>query len=289
MRSRYKESNQNYCLLSATYSPLTAVHLLPVFPALHFVERLKGGSTHPWVVLVLGASGKPEKYVVKPFRPSLQPTIAQTANEVLAAQLASAFDLVRPEPALIEFTPTFRSTLAPAERQQIQGAENNMYYGCRLLEGAYPWSLALSNATTAQYDSATIYAFDNLICNVDRRPAKPNLLVVAEEAYVIDHELACAIPGRTFARLREGVWEHNYQGHLFYQSLRSANHQFVDELFIEFADNLRRLNIDLLLRSLDQLLEHGVPVGEVPGFIQYLRYQKAHSQQFATLLRHTLQ
>jgi hypothetical protein len=263
--------------------------LLPIYPALHFVETLKGGGTTPWVVSVLGASGRPEKYVVKPFRVSQQPHYAPAAGEIFGAVLAAEFELQHPEPALIEFTPGFLSTLAEPQLKQIQGAASHVYYGCRLLEGAFPYSPARAKKTLAQYDAGTIYAFDNLICNVDRRPIKPNLLLFEDDAHVIDHELSCFIPANTFAQLQQGRWEHNYQGHLFYPALRDPKLFAVEEGFRDFTDYLRRLNPAVLLPYLDQLIEHQLPVRDFDGFIRYLYYQKANSQQFATLLKGTLQ
>ena len=262
--------------------------MLPIYPALYFVETLKGG-THPWAVAVQGASGKPEKYVVKPFRVSPHRHYAPAAGEILGAVLAAEFDLPRPEPALIEFTPDFLATLAVPQLQQLKGAESNIYYGCQLLEGAFSYSPARAKKTLAQYDAGSIYAFDNLICNADRRPIKPNLLLFEDDAYVIDHELACFIPEKTFAQLQKGRWEHNYKGHLFYAALRNPKLFAVEEGFIGFTDSLRRLNPAVLLPYLDQLAEHHLPVRDFDRFMGYLYYQKAHSHQFAALLRATLQ
>ncbi len=238
---------------------------------------------------VLGASGKPEKYVVKPFRVSPQRHYAPAAGEVFGAVLAAEFELPHPEPALIEFTPEFYSTLVPSQMQQLKGAESNMYYGCRLLEGSFPYSSARAKKTLMQYDAGTIYAFDNLICNVDRRPDKPNLLLFEDDAYVIDHELACFVPEKTFTQLQKGRWEHNYQGHLFYPTLRNPALFTAEKGFIDFTDYLRRLNPAVLLPYLDQLVEYHLPVRDFDRFMGYLYYQKAHSHQFAALLRATLQ
>ncbi len=241
------------------------------------------------MVLVRGANGKPQKFVVKPFRALHQRQYTPLVSEVFGAVLAGEFELPHPEPALVEFSAAFQATLAAPEVQQLHGIDSNLHYGCQLLDGAYPYAPALTAAAIAQYDAETIYAFDNLIRNMDRRAGKPNLLLFEQEAYLINHELSCLVPDNTVDQLQQGRWEHNYREHLFYPTLRNPTLFAADNAFIEFTNFLRRLNPDVLRPYLDQLVAHRIPVRDVEGFIRYPCYQKAHSHQFTALLRQTIQ
>ncbi len=251
---------------------------------------MPGGGTRPWAVRVReGPRGKLSPFVVKLFKASHLDQHPHLAAEVFGSVLAAMFDLPCPEPALIEFSPAFRATLHESQQRQLAETAPGMLFGCRLVEGPYPYSRALPLKKLEAYEMETIYGFDNLILNTDRRPNKPNLLMPdGEEAVLIDHELSLSGIERAFSNLVEGRWEHLYQRHLFYAPLKARGPAATAAAFGTFTEYLRGLNVQLLLPYHRQLADLNCSLPDFDLFLEYLRYQKANAGQFQTLLRRTL-
>jgi hypothetical protein len=259
--------------------------VLPIYSALYFAEKLKGGGTHPWAVVVRGVDNKPEKFVVKLFKQSYLQQHSAVVSEVLGAVLAAEFELPHPRPALIEFTPAFIATLPEAQRKQLAEASPEIKFGCGYLESEYMFAPVLATRVLDPYDLETIYAFDNLILNVDRRPAKPNLLLTADEAYLIDHEHSFSALERVFTQLKKGRWEHNYASHLLYQHLRN---QASRRPFDTFGEYLGKIKPQSLRPYYEQLTEFGHVTPNFDLLLEYLIFQKNNATQFVSLLRETL-
>jgi hypothetical protein len=262
--------------------------LLPIYSALAFLGELSGGSTRPWAILALGANGKPEKFAVKLFRDYHFRQYAAIANEVFGSVLAEEFDLQCPSAALIDFSPDFLATLATPQLEQLRTVPTGLKFGSVFIEGSYTFSPALGTKTLEDYDQETIYAFDSLILNVDRRPDKPNILLQGSEAYLIDHEMTLeGIPG-ALIQLSEERWEHYCAGHLFYRYLRTRGADKVQQSFQTFGQLLQGLNPRCLEAYQYQLEELGLGHRRFEELLRYLWYQKAHASKFEALLRKTL-
>lgn len=114
---------------------------------------------------------------------------------------------------------------------------------------------------------------------------------------MIDHKLSCFIPNNTFNQRRQGRqgrWEHHYQDHLVYSALRNSALFATAEAFLDFGEFLRRLNPNVLLPYLDQLVEHQTsfisrelvaPDATVLRFAA-LRLAVAHTDDPAEVARH---
>jgi len=250
---------------------------------------MPGGGTRPWAVYVRESrSSKLLPFVVKLFRASHLDQHPHLAAEVFGSVLARLFDLPCPEPALIEFSPAFRATLDPPQQAQLAAVADGPLFGCRLVESAYAYSRSLPLKKLEVYEMETIYGFDNLILNVDRRPNKPNLLMPDQEAILIDHELAFSGIKQAYTTLQAGSWEHLYQRHLFYAPLKARGMAANAAAFSTFTEYLRGLNPTVLLPYHQQLAELGYSLPDFDLFYQYLCYQKANAGQFESLLRQTL-
>jgi hypothetical protein len=274
----------------------SSTRLLPTYPALSFINELPGGSTRPWAVFVLGANSKPQKYAVKLFRDYHFNQYPAVANEVFGAVLANEFDLSSPGLALIEFSPAFVSALPATQQQQLRAVPAGLKIGSVFLEGNYTSSPALVTRALEVYDQETIYAFDNLILNVDRRPDKPNILLSASEAHLIDHEMAFTVADSTMKQLRNQQWEHNYRGHLFYAYLRTCVPAYLRargvgkikssfHTFGQYLAGMQPARLEPYQRQLEDL-GYGFPTFDM--LFRYLCYQKANASQFEELLRRTL-
>lgn len=263
--------------------------MLPIYSAVSFNGLLPGGGTRPWAIYAReGGRGKLQPFVVKLFRASHLDQHPHLAAEVFGSVLAEMFDLPRPEPALIEFSPAFRATLHELQQQQLAEVAPGLLFGCRLVESPFAYSRTLPLKKLEVYEMETIYGFDNLILNVDRRPDKPNLLMLDEEAILIDHELAFSGIRQAFSNLLNGRWEHLYQRHLFYPYLKARGPLANSSAFSTFTDYLRGLNPQRLLPYHHQLSELNCSLPDFDLFFGYLCHQKANAGQFETLLRRTI-
>ncbi|AWM33677.1 hypothetical protein DDQ68_13320 [Hymenobacter nivis] len=135
---------------------------------------------------------------------------------------------------------------------------------------------------------ASIYAFDNLILNRDRDAIKPNMLLVGQDAYLIDHEISIVGAGYAQKELEIGEWTYQYQEHVFFNHLRSNQLEDILKLFNTFTWYLQNANFDELLPYCEQLIELGFDVEHFASFYRYLRYQNANSSQFEDILKRTL-
>lgn len=219
----------------------------------------------------------------KPLQP--QPAVA---NEVLGFAMAELFELPTPQAALIEFTQEFIETLAPQQLEQLGTAQVGLKYGCRYIETPHRFSPALAKRYLAGYDMASIYAFDNLILNRDRDAIKPNMLLVGQEAYLIDHEIS--IVGAEYAQreLEQGNWTYQYQEHVFFNYLRANQLEDINKIFDTFIWYLQNTNFDELLPYCEQLIELGFDIDHFAPFYRYLCYQNSNSSRFEDILKRTL-
>jgi hypothetical protein len=221
---------------------LLVYKLILIYKALSFINVLPGGTTRPWAVYVLGHDGRPQQFVVKLFKDKPLQSQPAVANEVFGSVMAELFDLQTPNIAFIEFTNEFIDTLAPPQRHQLSTAQPGYKFGCRYIEVPFRYSTALATRFVANYDIESIYAFDNLILNRDRDAIKPNMLLVGQDAFLIDHEIS--IVGGHFAQqeLQQGNWTYQYQEHVFYNHLKSRSLDDIKKSFESFGWYLQNVS-----------------------------------------------
>lgn len=264
-------------------------HLLPVYEAISFEERIeKGGSTYPWIVNVQTEAGI-QPYIVKLFTSRHIQQYNPVVKEVLASALASAFDLLSPEPALVNFSRDFIKRLPIERKEELKGKDQRTKFGCRYIEGATTYSPTLNRNFFRRYDVESIFAFDNLIQNVDRRLDKPNILLHDTDSYLIDHELSLyAISERLTSDFLQGSWRYNKARHIFYEFLKKGRKDAKNSYFETFMECLRHLNIRLLDSYVHTLEEHRYSVPELPTIKFYLGQIKNNHTAFVNLLRHSV-
>jgi hypothetical protein len=112
--------------------------------------------------------------------------------ELVASRLASYFNLLVPEPALVSVDPDFADIVSdtyPNRTAQIRNSVG-LNFGSRQLADVATWAIDRA-IPEAMWQSATlIFAFDALIQNPDRRFNNPNLFSRGDTLLVYDHELA---------------------------------------------------------------------------------------------------
>lgn len=229
--------------------------MLPVYKALSFQKVLDGGSTRPWLVLVT-VDGKPEPYVVKLFKKKHVDEAYAVAKEVYCSILANQFGLTTPKPALIEFSSSFIAALPIELKNELSLKDNRIKFGSKLIEGTFQYVDTLQRESFKKYDIQTIYAFDNLIWNTDRRPDKPNILFKGNDAYLIDHEISLLVDYKTVENFNRNSWVYWSSRHIFYSILKNGNINDKRQYFGNFQGLLGNLNIDILDSYSKQLIEY---------------------------------
>jgi hypothetical protein len=259
--------------------------MLPVYEAIRAVRVMSGGSTRPWLLKVL-VEGESESYVVKLFTQSQVDEGFAVANEVFAHVLAKQFDLQCPSAALIQFPDIFYESLTSPQLQEFRSKDNRLKFGCVYIENVNAYT---TKANIEIDDVASIYAFDLMIANGDRRIKKPNILIQEPEYFLIDHELSCQITQGHIQYFNEGkVMYRDFSKHIFYERLK--HEVSVDpDCFESFGEYLRTLNVSVLDSYSDQLEEHRHPIGDYQLFKEYLRLLKRNHHQFIKNLKTTLQ
>lgn len=234
--------------------------MLPIYQAQAFDKVLRGGSTYPWVVLVK-VGGIDVPYVVKIYKKKHVDDTFCVAKDVYGSILATEFDLHTPSPALIEFTEYFINSLPIEMRKELEGKDERLKFGCKLIDGNFSFDTALHRDKIERYDIASIYAFDNLIYNGDRKEDKPNMLVKDKTIYLIDHELALSISQKRIDSFKSNTPIYNYKQHIFHNFLKHSTKQEKEEAFHTFESYLKDLNINILDDYYNQLLslDHHVP------------------------------
>lgn len=250
---------------------------------------MEGGSTHPWQVTVI-KDGKPTSYVVKLYNEKDNEQNCTVFKECVCSRLAREFDLQTPEPALIDFTPDFVETLPDEFKSVLRQKDRRLKFATELLAPPYQnYSPSLQEKFLKTYDIGSIYAFDNLILNVDRRTDKPNLLFKDESAVLIDHELTLATTPNTLNHLKNNnIWAHNYRRHIFYDVLKNLNFAEQDR-FDEFAYYLRDLvNFKFVDAIMEQLVDLDHPVEAYLSIKDYLCIVQEKATQFVQLIEGTI-
>lgn len=260
--------------------------MLPVYDAIGVKEIIaKGGSTRPWLMEVL-VKDQPETYVVKLFTEKQLDQYSAVANEVYANVLAQELGLKCPKAALIKFPENFNITLNEEQQQELSKKDKRIKFGSSYITGATTYNL---NINLSNYDIESVYAFDSLIINWDRRIKKPNILIKDDSFFLIDHELSLQYSEKHIDSFNQGILFHRYADHIFYRLLKKGKNNDCAHYFDEFGEYLKILNVNKLESYKNQLYKLKHPIGHFRLIKEYLTLLKKDYHKFIQLLRNTLQ
>lgn len=261
---------------------------LPVYRAVSFDRIIdKGGRTRPWSVIV-DTGSELQPFVVKMFTYEDVLKRDPVTNEVLGNVLAQQFDLPVSNAAFIDFPSDFERHLKdPIAFESFQHMDDRLKFGTRMITGNYLFEPALKKAQVARMiDIECLFAYDQLIRNVDRTNGKPNLLIKGNSAFLIDHELAFDIQPDTFDKLTSlGVGNDIFKSHIFWRYLQRSHKITKDNFFDGFQEYLKRLNINKLRPFLNQLSSHDYDNARHDQIYEYLEVAKQNSSKFVSLLK----
>ncbi len=257
----------------------------------------KGGSTKPWVVEAYDTAGNTDLYVVKMFTAKQVRQQNAVAKEVFGNVLAQSFSLPVPDFAFVRFEEAFLETLPDEYREIEQNTHRGLRFGSRFASGYAIFDDALPATHLDPITMGSVYAFDNLVRNLDRGGfrKKPNLLIRDGDFLLIDHEQIFPFaddpehyndaPIRDF---QAGKWAYPYQVHLFYKYLQGRSQSQKEILFRNFIEQLRVLDLFLLEEYAQYLTENNQPVGNLELILDYLAAIKDAPEPFAALLQQQL-
>ncbi len=268
--------------------------MIPVYTATSLEKtKLEGGTTLPSIMAVAESKGTPVgDYVVKTFDQKHIDQYNPTAKELYANILAQEFDLKVPEPAIINVDKTIIDQLNKEKAYQKRNIRPGYYFGCEYIEGTLPYSEDLHISNYDPWEIETIFAFDVLIRNFDRRTKKPNIIFKGKHFYLIDHDLSLDIQ-KSFSEY-EGIdqYESVAQGakgaHIFLNQLQKQQKKGT-VTFDGFIEILRYLDIGKLNQIQSQLDELGMTTGDFPAIKQYLLDIKNQPEQFQRILLNLIQ
>ncbi len=133
------------------------------------------------------------------------------------------------------------------------------------------------------YDIENVFAFDNLILNVDRGGPrnKPNLLIGDSGFLLIDHELILPFingieEGMDFSFKQKFNSFSQYQRHIFYHSLKKTKAIEKEYLFDEFIEMLRYENFEMLKDLFNELERFNIEFGEKNNIFAYFDWVKSN-------------
>lgn len=275
----FPEFNQKYCLL------------LPVYPAIALLtNHLHGGTSRPWGVTVLTEKG-PETYVLKLFSQKDTDQLPYLNKEMFASVIAQELDIPVPEPALIKITKDFIDSLTREEDQKrLQSFNQSIFFGCKYYKGYSILGAGLDQKRFANIHQETVFAFDVLIRNFDRRKDKPNLIISGTDCRCIDHDRSLDIQ-KTFSEyLAADLWAmFSVQGenaHLFHKFLKKKNQGLtggkVD--FMEFKEVFRSFHTRNLDKAVETLHENGIFTDDYYLIKEYLQEVIGNKTAFYKLL-----
>ncbi len=212
-----------------------------------------GGGSRPWQVIV-SIEGMPVPYVVKLYKKEYIDNYFTVAKEVYASIIASQLKINTPSPALIDFPNEFISSLPSQLQDELYSKDQRLKFGTKLITGSFQYIDTLPLNKYNLIDS--IYAFDNLIKNGDRRHEKPNILLKGKEIFAIDHEISFTI-SNAIEQFKENIWVYNKEAHIFYRHLKNKSIGEKKLLFSDFKYYLTQIDFNILDSYFEQLRKIG--------------------------------
>lgn len=269
---------------------------MKVYQAIGVYSELNlGGSTRPWVVWVKGEEEQPIAYVVKLFTTRQLEQQFAIAKEAFGIELASQFDLNAPEWGLVEMGEDFLSTLNEGQAAIVRNTAPGLKFGTKYEEGYVIFDEDhLKGSQLKDYDLGTLFAFDQLVWNLDRGGPrkKPNLLVRDEGFLLIDHEQIFPFANHE----EEGFEEHlnrvisqtsSFQAgtHLLFPYLKKLKASKKAGIFDTFGELLSNLSLAQFKSTKRFLESHSIDVGNFRLIENYLGFFKQNPGRFLQIIR----
>lgn len=208
-------------------------------------------------------------------------------REVYTGALAKKLGLGTPDFALITVDDAFRETLTDEMSDQLDHKHSQFGFGSKFIPGKHTYTPALLNKELDSYDIASIFAFDVLVFNADRREQKPNILLDNDRYYLIDHEHTFALAED--ANPRQRLSKYHFTHHIFYDVLNRKARYGHEPEFAIFQELFHRLNLDILDNYAGELQIKGYDNGDSVVIKRYLKELKRDISYFMNIVKGGIQ
>jgi hypothetical protein len=160
--------------------------------ATEFIRSATSGRTTP-PILTCESDSEPELELFCKLSQDCEQGVVHLAREVIAACLAADLGLPVPQPYLVTLSEEFvRSVTSSEVRNRMQNS-SPICFGSTKAPAQFSTWLKENRITTAmQATAASIFLFDGIIQNADRREVNPNCLSRGEDIRIFDHDLCFA-------------------------------------------------------------------------------------------------
>lgn len=265
--------------------------VFPIYEAIEIVEIIPEavGHTRPWVVLANTPEGL-KSFVVKLYNPIQVEEHFIVTREIVSNILARKFDLNVPQFALINIPQALAFMQESDAQQQYDNSDDRPKFATIQIDNVLTATKEIPKKyLTSRIILDTLYAFDNLIRNSDRGHPKMNLLMGPKEAILIDHELALQSQHIMNIDINTLQIEDSFtKYHLAYPYLKKLKGAYKEQVFNDFCEYLRLLNINSLNPYFKQLANEGYPDYSQP-ILNWLTHIKQNSTIFVNKLKGSLQ
>ena len=254
-------------------------------------ELVAGGSTRPWLVLVADSDGELSKYIVKLFTEKNNIQQKAVAKEVFGNLLAREFDLPVADFGLINFSDDFIKTLPEEVGATLQDKDQRLKFGSSFKADMTIVDTNILRNSLKSYDIGTIFAFDNLVLNLDRGGFrnKPNLLANDKHFLLIDHEQI--FPFADDAQydvvkldFRSNPPYYQYQKHLLFPIIQKMRNEEKQGIFDTFHESLAKFDINCLDEAAALLRQNDIPICNLDSIKHYLSITKSNAAAFCSFL-----
>jgi len=249
---------------------------------------ITGGSTMPCIVTAEDEGGRiVGAHVVKLYPKDVEDLQKRTVSEFLCAILAKEFGLVTPEPVVIEMGIEIMGQLWKDSRYEKKRLEPGNYYGCTFLEGGLDFTIPLPSGKINLVEIESVFGFDMLIRNWDRRSDKPNCFFKDNMLYLIDHEYGLNIPQTFDWYVNNNGWQqvaYRAKGqHLVLPYLKKRKKQGPINFYL-FEEHLRFLDLSKLRDCLNELDDFEIFAPDFTPVFDYLTQAKTRPHIFVNQL-----
>jgi len=236
--------------------------------------QAEGGSSKPLFITAINEKGEAKQYVMKLFKFDNIEQNYSVAKEIFVNELAREFELSVPEYGIIKFNNNLLEEYF--SKEEIQKLDNGYKFCSEFMPQYIIFNPLISLSFIKDYDIENLFCFDHLVINVDRGGFrdKPNLLINDTEILLIDHELTLPFinNGDEVPNYFNYIRNYQYQNHILTKHLKSLKQK--KNLFDEFFETLRYLNINKFNDLLDELDKYQIQYGNRDKIFAYLHWIK---------------
>lgn len=244
-----------------------------------------GGSTRPLIIDAEDENSEISTYVLKLYnKRSINQNFA-VAKEILISEIAKEFDLPVPDYGIINFDHKFLYDFF--EKNYIKNLDTGYKFCSKLIEGVVIFNPSIKNSYLQDYDIENVFAFDNLILNVDRGGYhnKPNLLVSDNNFVLIDHELTLPFysnPQNSNINYWNTFITYNCNNHIFLNFLKKKRKK--ELIFDEFQLHLDNFNLSIFDHIFDNFNNFNITNSGKQNCLDYFIWAKSNNGKIVKLL-----